>query len=298
LAVVARREYQLSCRGLAFWLLAAGGCALAVWRASAPGTSAPLAAYQALQVILVGVGVIAILVAGSAAARDRRQGTEELILSKPAGTAPALVAVRFAAVWAAMATVGAIVLAAAAIGQAALARTAWQPLAYADALARSLLPIGLATALGFSLASLFVTPLAAAVAAIYWVATPLTRAHMPMVLDWSLAQHWTLPALLVPALVALAASLHARAVRSHRRAAARAGWMAGVLLAGAALAVFLVARGGEDALVRPDPVLLAIAGQTTVEGDRAPGFWLPDAEERLVGMVRRGGAGVYRGVHR
>lgn len=284
LAALARRECQLSYRSPAFWAVAGAGALLSIWRASSAGTSAALAAYGTLQVIVLGVGVLSVLLAGAAATRDRRQGTMEIVLAKPGGSSPALLVARFVGTWGALLALPAVLLAAAAVSQGLFAGTGWNLYAYADGFLRSVIPVGLAAALGFSLSSLFTTPLASAIAAIYWVVIPLTRPHVYAVLDLTPSQHWPVAVLAGMALVALAAAFYARPVRGERRGGTVAGWAAIVLLVGAGLAVLAVLRSGEDNLAGPDPILAAISMQTGLEDRLAPGFWLPDPGGRLVAM--------------
>ncbi len=279
-----RREYQLSRRSASFWAVAALGSVLGIWRGSSPGTLAAAAAHQTSQIVLLGVGVMAILLAGSAAARDRRRATEEFVLVKPMGTAPVLVAIRFAASILSLLTVAAIMLVATAAAQTTLAGTPVRAGPYVAALHRCLFPLAVATALGYSLTSLFGTQLAAGVAAVYWVAVPLARPHTPVVLDLTLSQHWPQCALLCCALVALTASLHARALRSGRHTGQWVGGVSLLLLGATALAVLGALRSGDDALVDPDPVLAAIASQAIADDDPAPGFWLRDTRGNLVGL--------------
>lgn len=285
------REYQLAVRGSAFWAVVGFGAVVAAWRASARGTTAALAAYQAWQTVVLAVGVLAALLAGAAAARDRRQAAVELVLAKPGGCAPGLVAVRFLGVWLSMLSASAAILAAASVGQVFLGRTAWHPLPYGAALLLCAIPICLASALGFFLSSVF-TPLASAVAALYWVAVSLARLHTPTVLDLRLSQHWPISLLVSAGLVTLAAALYARPVRGQDRSAGRLAWGAAALICAAALSAFATTSRGEDALLEPAPVLAAISGQTRTGSHRAPGFWLPDADGRLVGLADFAGRSV------
>jgi peroxiredoxin len=282
--MLVRREYQLACRGPAFWAVTVLGSLLAVWQASTPGTSAALAAYQTRQMVIVGIGALAILLAGSAASRDRRQRASELVLSKPGGSSSQLVAARFVGIWLSLLSMAAIILTASWLSQGVLAGTPSRPAVYLSALALSVVPIGLAVALGFSFASLLTTPLASGAAAIYWIAVPLSRSHLAMALDLTLSQHWCLAALLSAALVALSAGLHARPIRGEDRRGACLAWGSALLFAGAGTAAFAIISQGHDALLNPNPVLSAIASQTCVRERRAPGFWLPDAQGRLVGL--------------
>ena len=284
LAAVVRREHQVACRGSAFWGVTVVGSLIALWRASPRGTTAALAAYQTWQLVVVGLGAIAVMLAGAAASRDRRHATLELVLAKPGGSSSALVAARFAGIWLSLLTMVAIVLAGASVGQVALARTPWAPAAYGSALLLSVVPIGLAAAFGFVLATLLTTPLAAGVAAIYWVVIPLARSYMPTVLDLTLSQHWPLAATLGAALVTLTAALYARSIRGEQRGRTRMGWASAVLLAAAAGVALGIISRGDDGLVKRHPLLSAMAGQTAAMDRRAPGFWLPDASGRLVGL--------------
>jgi len=278
------QECRIAFRGAAFWSLAAAGALVAAWRAATPGATSAIAAYRAAEVILLGLGVLAIFLAAASAARDRRQRAAQLVLAKPQGSSPSLVLLRFAAVWVSLAVISAIALAASSLAQIAVSGTAWHPYPYAHALARTLLPVGLAAALGFSLSTIFTTSLASAVAAIYWVVIPLTRPHVATVFDLTLSQHWPFAALLTALLTLLTAAFYARPIRDRGPATAQLGWAVALLLLATSVAAYSVATNGTDALLDPDPILSAIAAQSCLADPRAPGFWLPDAHGRLIAL--------------
>lgn len=297
-----RREWQLSCRGPAFWALLALASVLAAWRAGVPGSTSALAAYQVKQLIVLGVGAVGTFLAGAAAARDRRQAVLEMVVTKPVGVSPGLIVARFLGAAAALLAIAAVMLAAASISQTTLGRTPWRPLAYLAAFEQSLAPLTFACALGFSLSSLFTTPLASGIAAIYWVAVPLARAHILSVFDLTLSQHWPAAALLAGGLIGLSATLYARPLRQVRGEAGRSplrvhswqacagsrtcpvGWATFVLFLAAGIAVVCVLTSGEDALLAADPILMAMSQQSCLEGQRAPGFWLRDARGRFTAL--------------
>jgi len=284
LPAILARESRLAFRGATFWALAAAGGLLAAWRAAIPHASSATAAFRASEAILLGLGLLAIFLAASAAALDRRQSVTQLVLAKPHGSRPSLVLVRFAAVWLSLAALAAIMLAAASLAQVAVGGTAWHLSPYVHALARTILPIGLAAALGFSLSTIFATPLASAVAAIYWIVIPLTRPHTAVAFDLTLSQHWPMAAFLTAFLLVLTAALYARPIRDRGPGTARLAWTGAILLIAAGAAAYRVAAAGDDALLGPDPVLAAIASQSCRTGPRAPGFWLPDARGRLLAL--------------
>jgi hypothetical protein len=254
--------------------MVAFGSALALWRAGARGTGAALAAYGAWHTIVLGVGVLAALLAGGAAARDRRQAVAELVLAKPGGSAPELVVLRFLGVWLSVMTAAALILVVTCVGQLALGRTPWHLQPYLMALVLCAIPLALASAFGFLLSSVF-APLSSGIAATYWVAVPLARPHTPTILDLTLSQHWLVSVLLSAALVMLAAGLYARPVRGRGPSGRRSAWLAVGLFLAAGLAALAVISAGEDALMDPDPVLSAMSAQTKFGSKRAPGFWLP-----------------------
>jgi len=274
----------MAVRGAAFWGVA-GACALlAIGRASGAGTTAELAAYRVCEALMLALGLLAVFLAGAAAGRDRRTSAEEVVLSKPAGSAPALVVLRFAALWVSLIAVAVVALLAASLGQMVLARTPWHAYPYLHALARMVLPVGVAAGLGFCLSTVFHTPLASAVAAIYWIVIPLTRTYMPMAFDLRLSQHWPVAALLVAFLVTLTAALYARAVRDPGKRSGRLSWMTAILLIALCLFAYRTATDGADVLTTPDQILAAMQSQSVHADDRAPGFWLRDERGRLAGM--------------
>ncbi len=157
--------------------------------------------------------MLAVLIGGSAAARDKRDSATEIVFAKSMGSSGYLIVARFLGIWFSFLTVVAIMLAAAAIKQVA-GGTPWHLGAYADAFARCLAPLALSTALGFSLTSLLANPLASAVAALYWIAIPLARAHIPQAADMTITQHWPAAALIAAGIVA---------ARGHPSRSPRAG---------------------------------------------------------------------------
>lgn len=283
-AALTWREYQLACRAASFWSVAGLGAVIAIWRSSYPGTSAGVAAYQQGQVVLLGIGMIAVLFAGAAAARDSRRGAEDLVFAKPYGCLPPLLMARFLGSVLSLLTLAAITFGAAAAAQATLAGTRLRLSPYLSAEARSAGPLILAAALGFLLTAAFRTQLASGSAAIYWMAVALARPHTPMVFDMTLSQHWPQCLLLAGALVSLAAWVHGRRLRSEAGPSRAMAAAFAVLFAATILAVAVSWRSGEDALVNPDPVLAAVASQTVAQDGRAPGFWLRDSDGDLVGL--------------
>ncbi len=278
------REWQLSCRTPAFWaplVLIAG---LSAWRAGAAGCTSGLAAYQARQVIVLGGGLLTTLLAGAAATRDRRGMAEEIISGKPLGASPGLALARFAGLLLSILALAVSGLIAAAGAQALAAGTPWRPSPYFLAFAQSIAPLAAAGALGFALASLFFTPLASGIAALYWITVPLARANIPSALDLTLTQHWPAAASLSLSLVCLTAALHRRGVRGPSASGARFGWVTAAGFALTALSVMAMVTSGEDALVGADPVLTAMSAQSALPGQRAPGFWLKNAGGDLTAM--------------
>ena len=281
-AGIARREFQLSVRGPAFWGLSAFGGCYALWRATATGATPALACYQVVQLVVLGLGVVAVLLGGAAAGRDQRDHALELVLAKPAGSRPLLVLARFVGVWLSLLAIVVVMLMVVCLGQLVAGGTPWRLEAYGNALARCLVPLGLATAVGFTLTTIFASPLAAALAAVYWIAVPLSREHVPAVFDVTVAQHWPLAALFAAGLLAFSCYQHGKPIAGRsRRGLAR---LTAVLFAGGVLAIMAIISRGTDALLDPDPVLAVISHQTAEQEARAPGFWLPEAHGRLVGL--------------
>lgn len=277
------REYQLNCRTPAFWVLAAGGAALALWRASMVGATAALAAYHVWRFVVTGVAVLAVLIGSAAAGRDKRDASSELVLAKPLGSSAYLVTARFLGVWLSLVTISAIMLAAAAIRQV-IGGTPWHVGAYTNAFVRCLAPLALATSIGFSLTAILANSLAGAVGALYWLAIPLVNAHVPRAADMTPTQHWPASALLTAGLLMLTATLGGRAVKGSAESRARLGWAAAVLIAAGLGAAFSIAYNGEDTLSARDPVLSAMAAQRLLPEQRAPGFWALDGRHRIVAL--------------
>jgi peroxiredoxin len=278
-----RREYQLAYREPAFRALAIVGALFAILRASTEGATGALASYHVWKLAVSGLAVLAILIGGAAATRDKRDSATEIVLAKSMGSSGYLIVARFLGIWLSFLTVIAIMLAAAAIKQVA-GGTPWHLGAYANAFARCLAPLALSTALGFSLTSLLANPLAGAVAALYWIAIPLARAHIPQAADMTVTQHWPAAALIAAGIVALAAALHGRPVRGAGQPRIRLGWAAAALLVAGLSAAVGSAFSGEDTLSHRDEVLSAISAQRLEGSDRAPGFWADDGQHRTIAL--------------
>ncbi len=277
-------ECRIALRAPAFWGVAAACAVLSAWRAMGAGTTSALAAYRACEIMVVGLGLVAVFLSGSAAGRDRRGAAEGIVLAKPRGSAPLLAGMRYVALWLSLMVIAAISLGAASAAQVAGGRTAWHAYPYVHALARVGLPVGVAAALGFCLSTVFHTPLASAVAAIYWLVVPLSRQHLASAFDLAVAQHRMMAAFAAALLVVLACMLYARPVRGR---SADGRWLtaiAALLLIGLLVSTYGVVTNGEDMLTGPDPVLAAMASQSIHASGRAPGFWLKDANGRIVGL--------------
>jgi hypothetical protein len=282
-AAAARREFQICTRGAAFWSLAAAGALYALWRGTTPQATAALACYQVVQLATMGLGVVAVLFGGTAAGRDARDRSAELVLSKPMGTSAGLLLARFAGTWGSLLAMVVVMLAGAFVGQLIIRGTPWNAAAYGNALVRTMPPLGLAVALGYALATLF-TPLASAVAALYWIAVPLARMNVPALLDFTPMQRWPISLLLAAGLLALAIARQGIDIAGSAPSRRTARWAAAGFFAATAAVVLFTVKQGDDALLGPSRVLSAISGQTATTGSRAPGFWLPNAGKRLVGF--------------
>jgi hypothetical protein len=276
-------ECQLAFRTPAFWALAAGGAAFALWRASVAGATGALAAYHVWRFVVTGLAVLAVLIGSAAAGRDKRDASSEVVLAKPLGSSAYLVTARFLGVWLSFVTLAAVMLAAGAIRQL-IGGTPWHIGAYANALVRCLAPLALATCLGFSLTAIFANSLAGAVGALYWLAVPLVHAHVPEAADMTATQHWPVPVLLTAGLLALTATFHGRAIKGSAQSRSRLGWAAVVFIATGLAVAFGIAYDGEDTLSSRDPVLSAMAAQRLLPNERAPGFWALDGQHRIVGL--------------
>ncbi len=204
------------------------------------------------------------------------------MLAKPEGSRPLLVLARFLGVWLSLLAIVVVMLLVVCLGQLIPGGTPWRLEAYGNALARCLVPLGLATAVGFTLTTIFASPLAAALAAVYWIAVPLAREHVPAVFDVTVAQHWPLAALFAAGLLGYSCYQHGKAIAGGPRRAL--ALLTAVLFASGVLAIMAISSRGTDALLDPDPVLAVISHQTAEQEARAPGFWLPDARGCLVGL--------------
>jgi len=277
-----RREFQLGTRGPVFWVVASAGGLYGLWRALGSGGSLALACYQEVQFAVFGLGAAGVFLGGAAAARDLREGARELVLAKHLGNRPLLAMGRCLGAWLSLLAVVLVMLLCVLVGELLSGGEAWGLAVYGNALARVLLPLALATALGFTLTTLFTTPLAAGLAAIYWVAVPLAAAHVPAILDVTVVQHWPMVMLLTLALVALSGWRYGRAIPGIPRRAA--GVIAAALWVAAGLSLLPLLARGEDAITGVSPVLLRMSAQPSVMGARAPGFWLTSADGHLVGL--------------
>lgn len=278
---LARYEFRLGWRSRGFWALTAG-CALIVAGSSAqPGTPAALAADFVVRFSAAGLGFVAIFWLGGVACRDLNLNADDLLLSKPQSPAQWLLA-RFLGHYALLLSIVGWELGAAALAHRFYGGTPWRGIAYVEAWGATLVPLLFLGALGFTMSLLIGTPIAAGAPAVYWLSVLLGHPTLSPLFNPSLGQNRGIYGCLALGVLGLGLTLYRWRLRV--RPAKRGVIMAGVLLALGLGRGYWQANRTHDPSVHTLPLFTAIAAQHLQKGKRAPGFWLPDQQGRLVGL--------------
>jgi ABC-type transport system involved in multi-copper enzyme maturation permease subunit len=280
---LARSEFLVGWRNPGFRVAAALCAAVAGLSCTAAGTTASLAAYRVSQQASTVIGLVALLWMCHAACRDAWMGADELVMVKPQSTEAILLG-RFLGNLGVVLTVMLFSLAAAAVAQVTWGGTPFRLLAYLHAFARALVPLGTLSTLGFALCTLFGTPVAGGVVALYWILVLSGRDFVSRVFNFSLTQNNAIYALLSAGVLTLMLLVYRRDRRGGNRwprplVAATALFLSGGLL----VAVLFVYSRHDPPLHRRDGIL-AIASQHLEPGRRIPGFWLPGGKVPLTGL--------------
>lgn len=280
---LARSEFLVGWRSPGFRAAAAVCAAAAGVSCAAEGTTASLAGYLVSQHASTLIGIVALLWMCNAACRDAWMNADELVMVKPQCTEAILIGrlvgnlgIVYAVALAALVT-GALV-------QVTWGGTPFILTAYVDAFVRSVVPLFTLSVLGFSLCTLFGTPVAGGVVALYWILVIAGRDFISRIFNFTLTQNHAVYALLSAGVFTLTLLLYRRDRRGENRwPRGLAGGASALLCGGIALAVVCV-------LTRHDPPLhtsdgmLAIASQHLEPGHRLPGFWLPGGERPHTGL--------------
>jgi hypothetical protein len=287
LLTLCRREFDLTARSPGFRWPCLVMMALAAAIGVGASESAALAAYSAQRTLGPWFGFLALFWATAAAARDRWGKTEPLLLTKPTAV-EGFVAARFIGTFLATLFGLMLILAAAVAGQAVAAGRLPSLLALLLRLPALLPGLLYLAALGFTLALLLRSPLAAAAGGLYWILVLLAGDNVARVFNVTLPQNGGIYACAGIALVLLAMLLYRRGDRGRGRwTATLAGLTAAMFVSAPAIAFSFVSRS-HDPPLRFDDLSIAIQAQSARPGERAPGFWLPSQSGEPFGLHRAG----------
>jgi len=276
---LAWRELRAGVRGGAWRVLAALAFVYGWSTGNAPGRGASVSAYATGEAAWTGLGLVTILWMVMAAVREAQMRTEALVYSKPQ-TTERLVLARFGAAMVQALLLLAAMFAGAACGRLSVAGSLVGFEAYGGQIARAGVALFFGGAASYCLALLTASAVAGAVVGLYWMMMIAGRAYLAKVYYPAYTQNLWLYLCLGTLLVCVAAWLHRRARRGADRASPWVRGVAALGLAASAWSGWVVLRDGHDPQVWTHPALERIGMQNIVEGDRTPGFLLPDQHGR------------------
>lgn len=134
----------------------------------------------------------------------------------------------------------------------------------------------------FSLALLARTPLAGAVAGLYWLMTLAGKGFLAKAYFPAYTQNQLTYVLLGVAFICAACALHRRQRRGATPPAAWARWLGPIALAASIAALLHVINTGHDPQAATQPALELMSEQAAIPDMKAPGFRLPDPSGKLV----------------
>jgi len=258
--------------------------ALIGWSAgNAMGDGAGLSALATGDAACTYLALVAVYWLSLAAARDAALSATSIVLSKPQPT-ERLVVARFLGAYLQVLVllVGLFIGAAASrwIHSGAVAGSS----AYLAQYGRSAVVLLFASSAAYSLALMAGTPLAGALAGMYWIVTLAGQEYLAKVYYPYYTQNLAMFGSLGVFLIGMAARLHRRGRRGSAppQVWCRAAWPVGLISA------LILARGivlyGHDPLMLESPVMAEISRQDAVMHKRSPGFLLPDQNGRLTAL--------------
>lgn len=283
LFALVRAEARIGLRGAPLRIALLFSALLGWSVGNAGGLGAGLSALAAGDAAATYMALVAVYWLSMMAARDAAVSATAIVLSKPQPT-ERLVAARFLGGYAQVLLLLVLMFAGAAVSRWVHSGTLAGAHAYLLQYARAAVAVFFASSLAYSLSLMAGTPLAGALAGMYWIVTLAGQEHLAKVYYPYYTQNLASFALLGICLVSLTALLH----RRSRRGAARPAMWCGVGAAvGGALGPGLAlnaAAHGHDPLMRESPFMAEVSRQDAVMEGRSPGFTLPDQRGRLVSL--------------
>ena len=250
---------------------------------NAPGRGAGLSALSAGDVACTYLSLGAVYWLAMVAARDAATSATAIVLSKPQPT-ERLVLGRFLGGY-----LQVLVLLAALFTGAVLSRlyhsgtlAGWW--AYGFQIVRAALVLFFASAFAYSLSTLAGTPLAGALAGMYWLVTMAGQEYLAKIYFPYYTQNLLAYTSVGVFLIAFTALVHLRGRRGSAKPEAWCRVLPALALAGTILAVWHAVRNGHDPLMCTSPLMEEMSRQDAVLLERSPGFRLPDQRGRLVSL--------------
>lgn len=255
-------------------ILIIGAVATAV-PCSQSSTTAGLAGYVAGQTAMIVLGFLGMIWFSLAACRDVLTRADSLILSKPS-SGEAIVLGRFLGNYGVVLLLLIGELIAGAAAQTLIAKTPFAPMAYGHAFVRSLTPLFFLGAAAYSLSLLFNTPVTGLLVITYWTYVLTGKTYLRSIYNCALTQNAAVYVLLGCGVLALAAILYHPKRRGAQPFPMSWGAAAAALFVVGAMGGVHKARTTQDMPFQFIPLIEVMRGQHLIEGQRAPGFWLPD----------------------
>jgi peroxiredoxin len=271
----ARHELRQGRRSPEFWVILLIGAVATAVPCSQSSTTAGLAGYVAGQAAMVVLGFLGMIWFSLAACRDVLTRADSLILSKPS-SGEAIVLGRFLGNYGVVLLLLIGELLAGAAAQTLIAKTPFAPIAYGHAFMRSLTPLFFLGAAAYSLSLLFNTPVTGLLVITYWTYVLTGKTYLRSVFNCALTQNAAIYLLIGGGVLILAAILYHPKRRGAQPFPMGWGATAAALFAVGAMGGVHQARTTQDFPFQFVPLIEAMRGQHVTEGQRVPGFWLPD----------------------
>lgn len=278
-----RYEARIGLRGAPMAVAAVASAVVGWTVGNAAGRGAGLSALSAGDAACTYLSLGAVYWLSMVAARDSATSATAIILSKPQPT-ERLVLGRFLGGY-----LQVLILLAALFAGAVLSRlyhsgtlAGWW--AYGFEIVRAALVVFFASAFAYSLSTLTGTPLAGALAGMYWLVTMAGQEYLAKIYFPYYTQN--LPAYTSAGifLITFTALVHLRGRRGSAKPEVWCRVLLALALAGTMLAVWHTVRTGHDPLMRTSPLMEEMSRQDAVLLERSPGFRLPDQRGRLVSL--------------
>lgn len=283
LAALIRAEARIGLRGAPLRAALALSALLGWSVGGAAGDGAGLSALTTGDTACIYIALAAVYWLALAAARDASTSTTAIVLSKPQPM-ERLVLARFVGGYLQVLAL----LVALFIGAAA--SRGWHSgsfagfIAYPGQFVRAAVVLFVASSAAYTLALMAGTPLAGALAGMYWLVTLGGHDFLAKVYYPYYTQNLAAFTLLGVFLIGLTALVHRRSRRGGTPPTLWSRWLWAIGLLPALVLFWRIVESGHDPMLRESPFMAEVSRQDAYLEKRAPGFMLPDQRGRLVSL--------------